>query len=266
MSMRDAGGLDPGDDIDRVTLWAHAIKQHYGPGTQFLDVTHSLAVAAWFALHQLGFTETRHIYGLPGGPDPGDVRVAHRIAWHRPWAIEPGVLYAFDVTPGIGSSDLRHGVMFDLSLAPGSFSSSARVRAQQACLLHGDGDHDGGDLSRWIVPGTPLLIGWPLTGCPNLHARTGALFPPVEEDDWYSRFVSLPLTPSLVRSTDSTVFEHAVDVTLYDSGRPESPTEIRPVGGLYDRIVVSRPALLFDACRSIVAATSDAPGVWPKLA
>jgi hypothetical protein len=31
-------------------VWIEAIAQHYGPGSNFLDVTHSLDVALWFAL------------------------------------------------------------------------------------------------------------------------------------------------------------------------------------------------------------------------
>jgi FRG domain len=33
-------------------VWIEAIAQHYGPGSTFLDVTRSLDVALWFALHE----------------------------------------------------------------------------------------------------------------------------------------------------------------------------------------------------------------------
>ena len=33
-----------GDDLTRAMLWTMAIKQHFGPGTAFLDVTRSVAV------------------------------------------------------------------------------------------------------------------------------------------------------------------------------------------------------------------------------
>src|ERR1700686_4326376 len=51
-TLRHGAGADAPADIDVWTLWAYAIAQHYGPGTQFLDVTKSLDVALWFALHE----------------------------------------------------------------------------------------------------------------------------------------------------------------------------------------------------------------------
>jgi hypothetical protein len=58
---KDIAGSDPhsvDDDLSRLLLWVHAIKQHYGPGTEFLDVTHSPAVAAWFARSTRSFGRT----------------------------------------------------------------------------------------------------------------------------------------------------------------------------------------------------------------
>src|ERR1700741_63435 len=48
-------GFDFKESVSRAGLWGYwyyAIVQHYGPGTHLLDVTHSLDVALWFALHK----------------------------------------------------------------------------------------------------------------------------------------------------------------------------------------------------------------------
>ena len=40
------------DDVGLTVYWVRAIKQHYGPGTEYLDVSRSPEVAVWFALHR----------------------------------------------------------------------------------------------------------------------------------------------------------------------------------------------------------------------
>jgi hypothetical protein len=53
-------------------------------GNQFLDITHSVGVAAWFALHRMQVGEMQSIYGPPGpfgefeDPHAKAFLVAHR--------------------------------------------------------------------------------------------------------------------------------------------------------------------------------------------
>jgi FRG domain len=236
-----------GADLDTFVLWVHAIKQHYGPGTEFLDVTHSPAVAAWFALHRMEWSETRVIYGPPGPVDPRtDVLGSHAFARYVPYEDEPAFLYVLDTIEGASAPDRNHGTLFDLALAPPAFSSSARIRAQQACLVYADGRIDGGDLSSLFVPGTPLRIRPPLEGWPEGEEwSTNDLFPPVADDQWYANFVGLPLTPNLRASTEQTIYDHPIKTTIYlPRGSGESEDEAL-VKDLMNRFIVFDPPLLY---------------------
>lgn len=238
--------VEVGDDLGRMLLWVHAIKQHYGPGTEFLDVTHSPGIAAWFALHRMDSVDAQAIYGPPGPFDPRtDVLGKHVFARYVGYEEEPAFLYVFDAVEGTGATDRNHGTLFDLALAPSAFSSSARIRAQQACLIYADGDVEGGDLASFFVPGTPLRIGWPLEGSPEAGWATNDLFPPACDDDWYARFVAVPLTPNLGESLEHTVYDHPIRTTLYlpqGSGDAKDDALLRD---LTDRFVVLHPPLLY---------------------
>lgn len=235
-----------GTDLDTYLLWVRAIKQHYGPGTEFLDVTHSPGVAAWFALHDTQIVTVRAAYGPPGPFNPHtDVYGEHDFVKHVAHRAVPGWLYVFDAIDGTGAGDLEHGTVFDLALAPEVFSSSTRIRAQQACLLHADREVDGGDLSAFYVPGTPLRIGWPLEGCAEVGWTTNDLFPPAPEDAWYAKFVAVPLAPDLPRSTERTVYAHPINVTLYLPQGTDRSDDERLLEDLTYRFVTQHPPLLF---------------------
>jgi hypothetical protein len=234
-----------GDDLSRIMLWVQAIKQHYGPGTEFLDVTHSPAIAAWFALHKMERVPVQAAYGPPGPFDPRtDVVGQHELLRHVPFD-EPGYLYAFDVVEATGIEDLGHGRMFDLARAPRAYASSARIRTQEACLIHADAEVDGGDLKSFIVPGTPLTVGWPLDGCPEVNGSTNQVFPPARDDDWYARFVAVPLAPDLRRSVDQTVFDHPIKVSLYMPAGSGEAQDRELLDDLTYRLVTQRPPLLY---------------------
>ena len=244
------GGLadsrEVGNDIDVLMLWVDAIKQHYGPGTRFLDVTHSAGIAAWFGLHRLRFARKRSAYGSPGPFDPDiDVMAEHVFARHHRWDHAPAFFYAFDAWQAEGVEGLEHGSAVDLAIAPPPFSSSSRIRAQQACLIYADGGVHGGDLAPLLVPGTPLRIAWPLEGCAELEWPPNKIFPTAAEDDWYARFVSVPLRPHLRQSCEFTIYSHPIDVTLYvpaGSGQREDESLFTD---LTSRFVANRPPLIF---------------------
>jgi tetratricopeptide (TPR) repeat protein len=235
-----------GDDLDTILLWVEAIKQHYGPGTAFLDVTHSLGIAAWFALHQLEWVESQAVYGPPGPYDPRTDSIGlHMFGRHLPFEGDAAFLYVMDARSGTAAHERAHGTLFDLALAPSAFSSSARIRAQEACLIFASADVDGGDLKSLFVPGTPFRIARPLEGCPQVNWSTNQLFPPASEDDWYARFVAVPLVPNLRRSQAHTVFDHPIAVTLYV---PDGAGEVEDRALLDDlsyRFVVPRPPLFY---------------------
>ncbi len=242
---------EPADDLDMFLLWVNAIKQHYGPGTEFLDVTHSPGVAVWFALHEMKWTTAKAIYGSPGPYDPlADVVGEHQMARYVRYEREPSFLYAFDAIQGTSSPDREHGRLFDLALAPPPFSSSARIQAQRACLIFADVSRAGGDLSPLSVPGTPLRVAWPMDGCEEAGWPTNTVIPPVAEDDWYARFVAVPLAPALSKSTDQTTFDHPINVTVFIPEGSDRETDQASLDDLTWRFVVQRPPLLYAQLRA----------------
>jgi tetratricopeptide (TPR) repeat protein len=258
-----------GDDIDTALLWVLAIKQHYGPGTEFLDVTHSVGVAAWFALHRMHAGEIQSVYGPPGpfNPETDSVGV-HPLVHHLRFDEASAYFYVLDAAAGTGAGERKHGTLFDLALAPAAFSSSARIRAQQACLIYADPEVDGGDLSSLFVPGTPLRISWPLEGWPEASWLTNQIFPSARDDDWYARFVSIPLAPSLRKSKVQTVFDHPIAVTLYQPEGSGDAEDRALLEDLTDRFVVQRPALLYPKMLNTIARSEfdiTSP-LWPRFA
>lgn len=197
-----AGGRS-GLDLVTSVVWAHAIKQHYGPGTEFLDVTHSPAVASWFALHRASVLPGLAVYGGAGPFDPADDAVGrHEFLRFEAQTDAPGWLYVLDVPAPDGPLGTGHGHLVDLAEAPPPLCDSPRIRAQHACLLRADARQHGGDLRRFVVPGTPLPVAWPLAGCDEVTWPSERLFPGVADDTWYRRFVSLPLVPAAASAVE----------------------------------------------------------------
>ena len=95
-------GLSADEALSQSDLWAYwyyAIVQHYGPGTHLLDVTHSLDVALWFALHRAITNKRINLqfqYTNPKSPGPTLDRKDDWTSYEK-WREAPGVLYIFDV-------------------------------------------------------------------------------------------------------------------------------------------------------------------------
>jgi hypothetical protein len=238
--MADQGGKYVGDDMARALLWTEAIKQHYGPGTNFLDVTHSLGVAGWFALHRSERVKITAVYGTEGPFDPDhDVVAEHGYVRYQEEKESPGWIYVFDVPQYSEINKQEHGVMVDLAEAPEAFSSSPRIRVQRACLIYADKEAAEGDLSCFFVPGTPLRVGWPLEGAPEVLFATEQIYPSPVEDDWYARFVSIPLRPQFDRNTRKAHFALPIRVGLY---HPDEKSRLRETSR---KIICLPPPLLF---------------------
>ena len=243
-----------GDDLDTVLLWVRAIKQHYGPGTELLDVTHSVGVAAWFALHWMRVGEIQAVYGPPGPFDPETDSVGvHSLVRHFRFDEAPGYLYVLDAVAGTAADALKHGTLFDLALATAAFSSNPRIRAQQACLIYADPSVRGGDLASLFVPGTPLRVAWPLEGCPEVNWPANRILPPARDDDWYARFVAVPLAPDLAKSRARTVFDHPIAVTLYQPDGAGEAEHRALLDDLTYRFVTLRPAFLYAQTVKLIA-------------
>jgi hypothetical protein len=191
--MQVAGdGMD--ETLAAVGMWLHAVAQHYGPGSDFTDVTYSLDTALWFALHELEEVTVEGCIGPPGPPDPAkDHPTLNKMYRHRPWSGQ-AYLYVMDLPKWDGKGRAKPGTVVDLADAPVEFSSSPRMHAQQGCLVYcRNEDSSPLDLKQHLVPGTPLVIAAPLPGTPGVDRTTADMFPSPEVDEWYARLLSVPM-------------------------------------------------------------------------
>ncbi len=83
-------------ESDLWAYWYYAIVQHYGPGTHLLDVTHSLDVALWFALHKATTDKRIHLRFLPAELGTSLDRQDNWTSYEE-WRESFGVFYIFDV-------------------------------------------------------------------------------------------------------------------------------------------------------------------------
>ena len=219
-------------EIQIWSLWLEAVAQHYGSGSRYLDVTHSIESAAWFALHRGEWTTERSMLGPPGPPSPHDLPGETKwLQYTR--AVEPGYLYAFDVDVWDGASAIPPDLaLIDLSRAPEPFMTP-RMLAQAGCLIH-VGDADQHDLRRHRVEGTPLSVDWPMTGSTFVQRTVEEMFPTPAVDPWYRRFLSVPMAPEIDPASGGVVLKRPLPVTLY-RGETEA----------YNAAVTSTEAFLF---------------------
>lgn len=226
-------------NLNSLFLWVYAIAQHYGPGSNFLDVTHSLEVALWFALHQAEKFETTAVIGDPGLIDfKNDLLINHCCIKYTSWPDEPGYLYVFDVPKWSGKLAPNHGELLDLAEAPKPFSSCKRIIAQKACLLSSKKSVNKGDLSSYYAC-EPLRVVWPIKGDISIDSPAEYLFPPPKHDDWYAKFLSIPVTLKPRPEKNVFCFELPLEIPQYLSDDPNILID------LYSRGTAIKPPLFY---------------------
>jgi FRG domain len=200
-------------------LWLEAVAQHYASGSRYLDVTHSIESAAWFALHRGTWITERGVLGPPGPPSPFDLPSEEKwLQYNR--AEAPGYLYAFDVDSWDGASAIPPDLaLIDLSRAPEPFRTP-RMLAQMGCLIKA-GNATAQDLRQLRVDGTPLQIAWPMTGSFVVQREVEEMFPLPTVDDWYRRFLSVPMMPEVNAVSGEVVLKRPLPVTLYRGKTPD---------------------------------------------
>jgi hypothetical protein len=229
-------------ELDSWAIWARAINQHYGPGSNYLDVTRSLDVALWFALHT---PERIHI-------GPGEcIR-------YLPKLEDEGRLYIFDVPKWNGTGHPAHGSLIDLRKAPAHFASSKRIQVQQACLIYADSkvkgrEGEGGELSTFCIFEAGLSVSRPMDDLPSLRMPPENLFPNPSDDHWYDFFLSTPLVWRLCPRTNTLTIGRPIPVTVYiyeDSTRTND---------VWARIGALNPRFVYPWVLKDVAGETDEP-------
>jgi hypothetical protein len=190
-----AGGLISVVDLDMImatAVWLRAIRQHYGPGSEYLDVTSSVPVAVWFALNG---AKEYPLVGLMGPPGPLDPRHDHpyELSAFSYKPSDSGYLYALDAVPWKQNGIPGAMEFVDLALAPNILKQAKRIQVQKAGLVRASAKPDG-DLNCIVVPGTPIAISRPMLGAPTLGYPVNMMFPGPDEDRWYGRLLNIPMT------------------------------------------------------------------------
>lgn len=243
------------DDEFRVwTIWLEAVAQHYGSGSQYLDVSYNVESAAWFALHPGEWTTEHSVLGPPGPPSPYDL--PGETKWLKYTAATgPGYVYAFDVEVWDGKSSSPPDLaLVELSLGPEPFRTP-RMLAQEGCLIR-TGTSDHYDLRQHRVAGTPIGIAAPLAGSAFAQRTVEEMFPAPDRDPWYRRFLSVPMMPEVDADSGRVVLRRPLPVTLY---RGESEAYNSGIGATETFLY---PPLLHRALRQPEAKADAAPDEW----
>ena len=104
---------EPGHPVSEATLqasglWLEAVAQHYGAGSNFVDVTHSVEIALWFALHELKTGVAEGLMagdGSDGASDPTYIELLRYVPWNG-----TGYLYVCGICPsGTATASLETG-------------------------------------------------------------------------------------------------------------------------------------------------------------
>lgn len=196
-------------------VWLQALAQHYGAGSRYLDVTHDLGIAIWFAFHKSRQRKLTAVVGPPGDSE-------HDSTLETEWvALEPragpGFVYVLDLIPWNRESLPKSGELVDLARAPDLFHSP-RIKVQSGCLVWAD---EGQDLKTHAT--YEFVLAGRLEGWPYREWTLEEIFPRPAEDEWYARFLSLPflLAPAADSGGEKPHLRQSLPITLFVSS-PQS--------------------------------------------
>jgi hypothetical protein len=86
---------------------------------------------------------------------------------------------------------------------------------------------------------------------------TNRIYPPVAEDSWYERFVSIPLAPQADPVSGGAAFNHPIRIGLYMPTKEGADPDIPGLEQLLNRTYGVRPPLLFPAAVELAAQDRD---------
>lgn len=211
-------------DFRVLSVWLDAVSQHYGSGSSYLDVTHSVESAAWFALHKGTAWDEHTVLGPEGGPSAFDMPATIRWFEYAP-STTPGYLYAFDVDVWDGASasppDLS---LIDLSNAPAPFCTPRMIAQAGSLIQAGQQAHQ--DLKPMRVERTPLRIAWPMTGSDVVRRSVEEMFPLPAVDNWYRQLLRVPLAVNGDDDLPTVSLKRALPVALYRGANVEYNREL----------------------------------------
>jgi len=198
------------------TIWLQALAQHYGAGSNYLDVTHDLGIAVWFGFHKLKMAKLETVVGPPDTTGQDSIV---KTSWLRlrPHS-GPAYIYALDLPAWKGESLVNPGEVVDLATAPKIFHSQ-RIQVQSGCLAYADKNQD---LAKdYLVPGMPIEMTAGFAESPYGSWTVENIFPAPAEDAWYARFLSIPFLMTPEKDGNDVHFRQLLPVMLFLSS-PDS--------------------------------------------
>jgi FRG domain-containing protein len=191
------------------SVWVSAILQHYRSGTIYLDVTRSLEVALWFALHQPKSHTWRAAVKWPKG-----MPIEACFCTYRKSGADCGWLYVFDVSIATASRSAVEELVDVSAHAPPAFATSARIQKQQACLIGFLDGTDHPDLS-YLFACDPIAVSWPMSDSTLVNEPTDYLFPGPSDDHWYARLLHFSFNCQLDEERALAIARHPLEITYF---------------------------------------------------
>ncbi len=248
------------EDLQAHGVWFNALAQQYGPGSDFLDVSYSIDIALWFALNKSRVIKATGTIGPDGPPDPTlDHETSADLVSYEPWEDKKGgCIYVLDLPLWDGDGLAKAGQVIDLAKAPEMFASSPRMQAQSGCLIYcRNDDHSPFDVRKLLVKGSPLWVRRPMTGTAAPDRRVSDIYPSPAQDEWFARFLSVPMTYS-GQSSPPTLQRSIPVVVYYDRGNRRYLEEVH-----FHDVAIQPPLVhrLEPELRSKPGATKSAPTI-----
>lgn len=214
---RTSAEADFDSEVQIWLVWLQALAQHYGAGSNYLDVTHDLGIAIWFALHT---SKTASLETVVGPPNTTEQDSIVKTTWVRLVPHNgPAYLYVLDLKLWAGDGLPDAGELVDLAKAPETFHSK-RIRVQSGCLVYAEEHQELGE--PFLRSGMPIELAPDFDGSPYASRTVEQIFPPPAEDSWYARFLGLPFLLTPDEADENACFRQSLPVTLFLSS-PDSP-------------------------------------------
>lgn len=207
------------DDVNLLSYWVRVLSQHYGPGTEFLDVTKSIEVATWFALNKIKDNSFQGYSGEGKEISRKDIITVNKYFSYTQFK-KNGVIYVLDVPENLNGSILEEGVSINLSESLTSiFQKSERIKIQEASLVKCDLEINDGDISSFLAC-DPIEIEPSCLHEIGEKYTVASLFPSPQKDEWYDRFIRVPYSIHGFSSEQQMAGKRTIPVDFYHDDTP----------------------------------------------
>jgi hypothetical protein len=209
--------LRKGDKLENIAIilyWVEILSQHYGSGSEFLDVTKSVNIAIWFALNKCERVERQFLSGEQGDPSPNDIITINQYLTYS-HSENNGVIYVLDIPEALNDSFLDRRTAINLSEELQSiFEGATRIKVQEASVVRCDPNVNKGDVSNFLACDPIHIAPSCLDGIGDEYTSS-YLFPSPEIDIWYDHFCKVPYSLCAFSDTGQMAGKRSIPVEFY---------------------------------------------------